>query len=168
MSDLRVEGIPSEVVVIRSDDGGEFSEGTFGKLCRERSIKQEFTTADTPEHNGVAEQGLALIGSAALATRLQASELFPGFRVPEGPLLWAEAMNWACDAFNRTAIVTVANSGNRSPYEMFYGKPSRTSPIPFLKPGFCMYKRMNKMNSKSIEYLCVSPARNHPSERKLS
>ena len=39
LSDLRVERIPSEVVVIRSDDGGEFSEGKFGKLCRERNIK---------------------------------------------------------------------------------------------------------------------------------
>ena len=38
LSDLRLEGIPSEVVVIRSDDGGEFSEGKFGKLCRERNI----------------------------------------------------------------------------------------------------------------------------------
>ena len=38
LSDLRLEGIPSEIVVIRSDDGGEFSEGKFGKLCRERNI----------------------------------------------------------------------------------------------------------------------------------
>ena len=42
ISDLRLEGITSEVIVIRSDDGGEFSEGKFGKLCRERNIKQEF------------------------------------------------------------------------------------------------------------------------------
>ena len=32
ISDLRLVGIPSEVVVIRSDDGGEFSEGKFGGL----------------------------------------------------------------------------------------------------------------------------------------
>ena len=40
--DLRVEGTPSEVVIVRSDDGGEFMEGKFGKLCRERKVKQEF------------------------------------------------------------------------------------------------------------------------------
>ena len=85
LSDLRLEEIPSEVVVIRSNDGGEFSEEKFGKLCRERNIKQEFTTADSPEYNGVAERGLALIESAALAARIKASELFPGFNVPEGP-----------------------------------------------------------------------------------
>ena len=150
--------------MIKSDDGDEFSEGKFGKLYRERNIKQEFTTADSPEYNGVGERGLALIESAALAARIQASELFPGFNVPEGPSLWAEAMNWACDAYNR--IATVGNSRNRSPYEIFYREPSQTSPIPFLKPGFCNYKRMNKMDPKARECLYLSPARNHPSESK--
>ena len=74
-------------------------EGKFGKLCRELQR--------------VAERGLAMIESAALAARIQASELFPGYSIPEGASLWADAMNWACDMHNPTA--TVANSGNRSP-----------------------------------------------------
>ena len=74
LADLRVEGISSEVVVVRSDHGGEFNQGEFGQLCRERNIKQEFTTADSPEYNGVAERGLAMIESAALAARIQASK----------------------------------------------------------------------------------------------
>ena len=78
LADLRVEDTPSEVVIVRSDDGGEFMEGKFGKLCRERKIKQEFTTADSPEYNGVAERGLTMIESAALGARIQAPELFPG------------------------------------------------------------------------------------------
>ena len=150
LADLRVEGIPSEVVVVRSDNGGEFNQGEFGQLCRERNIKQEFTTADSPEYNnGVAERGLAMIESAALAVRIQASELFSGFDIPEKPSLWAEAMRWACDAYNRTA--TVANPGNRSPHGMFYGEIPQNSPIPFLKPGYCKYKRMNKMDPKARE-----------------
>ena len=44
-------------------------EGKSGKLCRERKIKHEFTTADSPEYNGVAERGLIMIESAALAAR---------------------------------------------------------------------------------------------------
>ena len=44
---------PSEVVVVRSDDGGE-NEGQLGKLCRGGNIKQEFSTADIPEYNIVA------------------------------------------------------------------------------------------------------------------
>ena len=35
LADLRVEGTPSEVVIVKSDDGGELMEGKFGKLCRE-------------------------------------------------------------------------------------------------------------------------------------
>ena len=150
LADLRVEGIPSEVVVVRSDNGGDFNQGEFGQLCRERNIKQEFTTADSPGYNGVAERGLAMIESAALAARIQASELFPGFDIPDKPSLWAEAMSWACDAYNRTA--TVADPGNRSPHEMFYGEIPQNSPIPLLKPGYCKYKRMNKMDPKAREY----------------
>ena len=59
LSDLRVEEIPSEVVMVRSDDRGEFSEGKFGKLGKEMNIKQELTTADILEYNGVAERRLA-------------------------------------------------------------------------------------------------------------
>ena len=70
--------------------------------------------------------------SAVLAARIQASELFQGYSIPEGPSLCAEAMNWACDVvYNRTA--TVANSGNRSPHEMFYGENPQSSPIPLFK-----------------------------------
>ena len=73
-----------------------------------------------------------MIESTALAARIQASEFFPSYSFPKGPSLWAKAMNCACDEYNRTA--TVANSGNRSPHEMFYGRTPQSSPIPFLKP----------------------------------
>ena len=69
--------------MIRSDPGGEFSQGKFGKLCRERNIKQKFTTTNIPEYNGDARRGLPLIEFASLATRIQATELFLGFSVPE-------------------------------------------------------------------------------------
>ena len=164
LADLRVEGTPSEVVIVRSDDGGEFMKGKFGKLCRERKIKQEFTTADSPEYNGVAERGLAMIESAALAARIQASESFPGNSIPEGASLWVEAMNWAWDAYHRTA--TVGNSGNFSPHEKFYGVTPQSSPIPFLKPGLCKFKHKNKMDPKARECFYLGPARNHPSESK--
>ena len=81
LADLKVEGIPSEVMVVRSDNGGEFTQGEFGQLRREMIIKQELTTVDSPEYNGEAERGQAMIESAALAARFQASELFPGFDI---------------------------------------------------------------------------------------
>ena len=164
LADPRVEGTLSEVVIVRSDDGGEFVEGKFGKLCRERKIKQEFTAADNPKYNGVAERGLVTIESAALAARIQASEWFPGYSILEGLSLRAEAMNWVCDAYNRTA--SEANSGNRSPHEMSYGETPQSSPIHFLKAGFCKFKRTNKMDPKAGECFYLGPARNHPSESK--
>ena len=148
LADLRVEAIPSEVVVVRSDNnGGEFNEGELGQLCQERNINKEFTTADSLEYNDVAELGLAMIESAALAARIQASELFPEIDIPEKLSLWAEAMSWGCDAYNRTA--TVASPGNGSPHEIFYGEIPQNSPVTFLKPEYCKYKRMNKMDPKA-------------------
>ena len=79
LADLRVEGNPPEVVVVRSDNCDEFNQGEFRQRCRKRSIKKGFTTVDSPAYNSVAERGLAMIESAALAARIQASELFPGF-----------------------------------------------------------------------------------------
>ena len=87
LADLRVVATPSEIVIVRLDDGGDFIEGKFGKLCRERKRKQEFITADSPDYNGVAERGVAMIESAALAATTQASELFSGYSIPEGPSL---------------------------------------------------------------------------------
>ena len=65
-------------MAVRSDNVGELFGGDFGELCRKRGIKQEFTPADSPKYNGVAERALALINDAALAARLQAPELYPG------------------------------------------------------------------------------------------
>ena len=64
--------------------------------------------------------------------------------------------------YNRTA--TVADTGNRSPREMFYGEIPENSPIPFLKRGYCKYKRVNKMEPKARK--CLGPARNHQRESK--
>ena len=66
--------------------------------------------------------------------------------------------------YNRTA--TVANPGNHSPHEMFYGKIPQTSSISFLKPRYCKYKRMIKMDPKARECFYLGPARNHPRESK--
>ena len=49
---------------------------------------------------------------------------------------------------------------------MFYGVTPRWSPIPFLKPGLCKFKRANKMDPKAKECFYLGPARNQPSESK--
>ena len=46
--------------------------GNSVKMSRDRNIRQEFTTADRPELNGVAERRIATVKSAGLGAHLQA------------------------------------------------------------------------------------------------
>ena len=120
LAEVRTEGTPSAVMAIRTDNGVEIRGGDFGKLCRNRGIKQAFTSSDRSTYNGVAERALALINGTALTTRIQARVLYPG--VPAYPSLWAKAVSWAYHVLNLTA--TTAKSGDKFPYEMWYGLPS--------------------------------------------
>ena len=159
LAEVRADGIPSTVMAVRSDNGREFFGGAFGELCRKRCIKQEFTPADSPKYNGVAERALGLINDAAAAARIQATELYPG--APDYPSSWAEAVSWACHALNCTA--TTANPGDKSPYEMWYGlPPPRGAVWPFLKPAVCRVKRNNKSQPKAQDCYYVGPAIDHP------
>ena len=74
-------------------------------MCNELLIKQTFTPAYSPQYNGVAERGLGLIEEAALAARVQAEVLFGHLQLPKTDRLWAEAMHWACEALNHTALL---------------------------------------------------------------
>ena len=111
LSDTCADGVPSQVVTARSHGGGEFCGRKFGDLCRSRCTQQEFTTADNPQFNGVAERALGLIETAAMAGRIQARELFPEAQLPATESLWSETSHWACDALNRTA--TSADPANK-------------------------------------------------------
>ena len=111
ISDTRAGCVPSQVVTARSNGVGDFYGEKFGDLHRSRCIKQEFTTADSLQFNGVAERALDLIETAAMARRIQTRELLPGAQLPATESLWTEPSHWACDALNRTA--TAANPANK-------------------------------------------------------
>ncbi|CAN0364711.1 unnamed protein product, partial [Scytosiphon promiscuus] len=148
LAEVRADGTPSEVLAVRSDNGGQFFEGDFGSLCHSRGIKQEFTPAYSPQFNGVVERALGIIKNAALAARLQAPLMYPG--APSDPTLWAEAVSWSCAVMNRTATKT--NPGNRSPYEMWHGSPPPKGEVwPFLRPAVCKVHQKNKTQLKAQE-----------------
>jgi transposase InsO family protein len=44
------------VAALRSDGGGEYLAGTVQQYLKDKGIKHEVTTPDTPQHNGVAER----------------------------------------------------------------------------------------------------------------
>ena len=48
LSDTRADGVPSQVVTVRSDGGDEFCGGVFGDICRSRCIKQKSPRPSVP------------------------------------------------------------------------------------------------------------------------
>lgn len=77
----------SPVDLVCTDDAAEFMGGTFADLCWERDIRHEFTTANSPQFNGIAERGIVLTKSAGKATVIQAGVMFPSMGIPSGDSL---------------------------------------------------------------------------------
>ena len=119
-------------------------------------IRQEFTTADPPQYNGVAERQIAIIEAAGLAARIQAAAKCPNEVCPRGESLWAEQAHWACRALN--CMATSGNPGFKSPHEMWFGSLPSSSPFPFLNPGFRNVKRRNKLQLKAVRCWYLGPA----------
>ena len=159
--DIRDSTKPTVVECVRPDGEGEFSGGEFRGLREDRGIRQEFTTPDTPQLDGVVERGLAIVQEAAQAACLEAPCLFPGVQTLATASLLAEACFWANDALNRSA--TEANPGRASPWSRFYGVAPPLSMLTLLKPGYCRVRRDSKVTPKAEICCCMNGGSNHPS-----
>ena len=146
--------------IIRSDDAPELMYGEFAEICNKNGIKREFTSANTPQLNGVAERGLALIEKLAKTSMIQAKSSFVGQDLPSTERLWAEAHHFACDNLNRTA--TTSNKDMKSPYEMWHGKPPSPTLVQWLQPCFFKTKRKHKCDPQAEPGFYLGPADNHP------
>jgi transposase InsO family protein len=49
-----------KIKCLRSDNGGEFTSNDFEIFCEKHGIKRQFSTARTPQQNGVAERKIEL------------------------------------------------------------------------------------------------------------
>ena len=150
---------PRKIKVARSNGDGEFSKGASGTRCTTGKMRQKFTTADSPQYNGVAERQIAIIEASGLAARVQAAAKYPDEVFPRGESLWAEQAHWACHALNCTA--TLANPGFKFPHEMWFGSPPTSSAFLF-KPGFRSVKRRNKLQPKAVKCWYHGPVPNYP------
>ena len=74
---------------MRTDDAAEFKSGYFADLLRERGIRQEFTTANSSQFDGVAERGIAMIESTGKTALIKAKRMFSGMGIPLSDSLWA-------------------------------------------------------------------------------
>ena len=96
---------------LRSDRGGEYLDGEFGKHLKAEGTIRKLTTHDTPEYNGVAERLNRTLLEHTRAM-LHASKL------PRN--LWGEAVTHAVWLKNRTP--TKALPDGKTPYEALYGR----------------------------------------------
>ena len=157
LADTKEYGPPK---IIRTDDAPQLKEGKFDEICRKLHIKREFTSANTPQLNGVAERGLTLIEKVAKASAYQAKVSFVDMDLPPMDRLWTDKHHNACDVLNRPA--TKSNTGMTTSYEMWHGmKPSPTL-IQWLQPCFYRVKRKHKTDAQAKSGSYVGPARNHP------
>ena len=100
----------SKLRAIRSDNGLEFVNSEFNEYCREKGIEHNFSSARTPQQNGVVERKNRTLEDMA-RTMLLASKL-PQF-------YWAQAVDTACYIINRAMLRPILE---KTPYELIKGR----------------------------------------------
>jgi len=99
-----------KIKCFRSDRGGEFNSNEFFYFCEEQGIRREFSTARTPQKNGVVERMNITVQQMAHATLDES-------RTPV--TFWGEAAFVAVVILNKTNV-WVNNTQN--PHELLYGE----------------------------------------------
>ncbi|GJR09740.1 putative ribonuclease H-like domain-containing protein [Tanacetum coccineum] len=123
--------INHKVKIIRCDNGTEFKNKEMNQFCEMKGIKREFSVARTLQQNGVAERKNRTLIEAA-KTMLADSKLLTTF--------WAEAVNTACYVQNRVLVI---KPHNKTPYELFNGRPPIIS---FMRPFGCPVTILNTLD----------------------
>ncbi|GJT76556.1 putative ribonuclease H-like domain-containing protein [Tanacetum coccineum] len=123
--------INHRVKIIRCDNGTKFKNKEMNPFCEMKGIKREFSVARTLQQNGVAERKhITLI--EATRTMLADSKLPTTF--------WAKAVNTACYVQNRVLVI---KPHNKTPYELFNGRPLIIS---FMRPFGCPVTILNTLD----------------------
>ena len=103
---------------LRSDRGGEFTSNDFTAYLRQQGTERRLTTADTPQHNGVAESLNRRLMERVRAMMHQAN-------LPKN--LWAEAIHHAVWLKNRTSMKVL---GNQTPCKRLYKTKPNFAGVP--------------------------------------
>lgn len=97
------------ILILRSDNGGEFTSKQFNNYCHESGIQRQFTNPYNPTQNGISERkNRTLVESAR--SMLKAANLPNSF--------WAEAISTACYLRN---ISHTKALNNITPYQLWTG-----------------------------------------------
>ncbi|GJW52503.1 gag-pol polyprotein [Tanacetum coccineum] len=138
-----------KIKCLRTNNGGEYTGDEFDTFCRQEGIKRQFTTAYTPQQNGVAERMNRTLLERARAMLATASL---------GKSFWAEAVNTACYVINRSPSTAVEL---KTPMEMWTEKPVNYSDLHiFGSPVYVMYNTLEttKLDPKSRKCLFLGYA----------
>ena len=94
---------------LRSDNGGEYKNDPFLKICQDEGIVRHFTVRDTPQQDGMAEcMNLTILEKVRFI--LSNTKL--------GKEFWAEVVVYACHLINRLPSAAIEG---KTPMEMWTG-----------------------------------------------
>lgn len=136
----------SSILVLRSDNGGEYINKRMEILLEAHGITHQTTVPYTPEQNGRAEREIRTIVEAA-RTLIHSKNL---------PLkLWAEAVNTVVYVLNRTGPSPVAN---KTPFELWFGKKASINHLKVFGSEAYVHvqkEKRKKWNSKAKKWILV-------------
>ncbi|KAH9715183.1 hypothetical protein KPL71_020951 [Citrus sinensis] len=129
-----------KIKCLRTDNGGEYTDGEFLSFCKQEGIQRQFMVAYTPQQNGVAERMNRTL-TERIRTMLRTAGLPNSF--------WAEAAKTAYYIVNRSPSTAI---GLKTAMEMWTGKPADYSYLhAFGGPVYVMYnaQERTKLDPKS-------------------
>ena len=124
---------------LRTDNGGEYKNDLFQKICEENGIIRHFTVKNTPQQNGVAERM-----NRTLLEKVRCMLSNAGL----GKEFWAEAITYACHLINRLPSAAI---GGKTPFEKWYGKPAEDYGSLYVFGSIVYYHKRVKIGPKSKE-----------------
>ncbi|KAE8710792.1 hypothetical protein F3Y22_tig00110319pilonHSYRG00355 [Hibiscus syriacus] len=130
----------NKIKCFRTDNGEEYTSKEFNDFCRKKGIKRQFTVANTPQQNGVAERM-----NKTLLERTRSMLRNAGLEKS----FWAEAVNTACYLVNRAPSTAI---DLKTPMKIWTGKPADYSNLHvFGSIVYVMYnsQEISKLDPKS-------------------
>ncbi|KAH9671138.1 hypothetical protein KPL70_017236 [Citrus sinensis] len=122
-----------KIKCLRTDNGGEYTDGEFFTFCKQKGIQRQFTVAYTPQQNEVAERM-----NRTLTERIRAMLRTAG--LPNS--FWAKAAKTACYIVNRSPSTVI---GLKTAMEMWTGKLADYSYLhAFGCPVYVMYNAQER------------------------
>eukprot|EP00253_Pinus_taeda_P034218 PITA_34218 len=138
---------------LRFDRGGEFTSNDFFNFCEEHGIRREFSTARTPQQNGVVERMNRMVQQMA-RVMLDESRTLATF--------WGEAAFAAVVILNK---INVLVNNTQTPHELWYDEGILLGYSPHSKAYKCYNKSLGK-NVESIDVV-VDEEENTPRQKEV-